>query len=116
MHIAEINGGTVVWLLCVGGAAALFLGIGIYAMHRTEPMWFWIGAPVDARTLTDVRAYNRANGWMWIAYSVPFWLSAALGWKWETLGGILLGLACTVGLALVFWRYRRILKRYSKQS
>lgn len=24
MHIAEINGGTVVWLLCVGGAAALF--------------------------------------------------------------------------------------------
>lgn len=116
MHIAEINGGTVVWLLCVGGAAALFLRIGIYAMRRTEPMWFWIGAAVDARTLTDVRAYNHANGWMWIAYSVPFWLSAALGWKLETLGGILLGLACTVGLALVFWRYRRILKRYSKRS
>lgn len=101
MRIAEINGGTVVWLLCVGGAAALFLSIGIYAMRRTEPMWFWIGAAVDARTLTDVRAYNHANGWMWIAYSVPFWLSAALGWKLETLGGILLGLACTVGLALV---------------
>lgn len=101
MHIAEINGGTVVWLLCVGGAAALFLSIGIYAMRRTEPMWFWIGAAVDARTLTDVRAYNHANGWMWIVYSVPFWLSAALGWKLETLGGILLGLACTVGLALV---------------
>ena len=32
------------------------------------------------------------------------------------LGGILLGLACTVGLALVFWCYRRILKRYSKRS
>lgn len=92
------------------------MGIGIYAMHRTEPMWFWAGSSVDARTLTDVRAYNRANGWMWIAYSVPFWLSAALGWKWETLGGILLGLACTVGLALVFWCYRRILKRYSKQA
>ena len=29
MRIAEINGGTVVWLLCVGGAAALFLSIGI---------------------------------------------------------------------------------------
>lgn len=116
MHIAEINGGTVVWLLCVGGAAALFLSIGIYAMRRTEPMWFWIGAAVDARTLTDVRAYNHANGWMWIAYSVPFWLSAALGWKLETLGGILLVLACTVGLALVFWCYRRILKRYSKRS
>ena len=71
---------------------------------------------LDARTLTDVRAYNHANGWMWIAYSVPFWLSAALGWKLETLGGILLGLACTVGLALVFWCYRRILKRYSKRS
>ena len=103
-------------LILLRGAAALFLSIGIYAMRRTEPMWFWIGAAVDARTLTDVRAYNHANGWMWIAYSVPFWLSAALGWKLETLGGILLGLACTVGLALVFWCYRRILKRYSKRS
>ena len=115
MRIAEINGGTVVWLLCVGGAAH---GIDADAQkqRRTEPMWFWIGAAVDARTLTDVRAYNHANGWMWIASSVPFWLSAALGWKLETLGGILLGLACTVGLALVFWCYRRILKRYSKRS
>lgn len=59
------------------------MSIGIYAMRRTEPMWFWIGAAVDARTLTDVRAYNHANGWMCIAYSVPFWLSAALGWKLE---------------------------------
>ena len=116
MHSGRINGGTVVWLLGVGGGAAVLLGSGMYAMRRGEPMWVWSGAAVDARTLTDVRAYNHANGWMWIAYSVPFWLSAALDWKLETLGGILLGLACTVGLALVFWCYRRILKRYSKRS
>ena len=38
--------GIVVWILCVGGTATLFTGIGIYAMHRKEPMWFWAGSTV----------------------------------------------------------------------
>ena len=106
--------GIVVWILCVGGAATLFTGIGIYAMHRKDPMWFWAGSTVQPESITDIPAYNRENGWMWIIYSVPFWLGVILGWRWPKFGGVTIALACTVGIAWLIWRYQRILKKYQR--
>lgn len=106
--------GIVVWILCVGGTAALFTGIGIYAMRRKEPMWFWAGSTVRAESITDIPAYNRANGWMWILYSIPVWLATGIGWYWPKLGSTILTLSCTVGIAWVIWRYQRILKKYRR--
>ena len=37
-------------------------------------MWFWAGDTVSEDEITDVRAYNRANGIMWLCYSLPFWI------------------------------------------
>ena len=61
-------------LLC----GALFTGIGIFAWRRKKPMWFWSGSPVRKEDLSDVPAYNRANGKMWLVFSAAFWGSAGL--------------------------------------
>ncbi len=63
--------GMVIWFLCVGGCALTFTGIGIYAYRRKEPMWFWSGSIVRKEELTDVQAYNHANGIMWILFQFP---------------------------------------------
>ena len=55
--------------------SAFFTCIGIYAWRRKKPMWFFAGSTVEEREITDVTAYNRANGIMWISYSGVFWLS-----------------------------------------
>ena len=58
--------------------AVLFTGLGIYAWKRTEPMWFWSGSSVSAEEISDVKAYNRANGIMWITFSMAFWIPIIL--------------------------------------
>lgn len=39
-------------------------------------MWFWSVSPVEETEIADIPAYNRANGIMWIVFSIPLWLSA----------------------------------------
>lgn len=104
----------IIWFLCVCGCGALFTGIGIYAYRRKDPMWFWSGSTVSREEITDIPAYNRANGRMWIAYSVPFWISGLLGGQYPVIGGITLGAACTVGLLFLVMTYKKIYRTYAR--
>ena len=52
----------IVWLVIMILVSALFTGIGIYAWKRKKPMWFWSGSTVRESEITDIPAYNRANG------------------------------------------------------
>ena len=72
----------VVWMVIMVPVSALFTGIGIYAMRRKKPMWFWSGTTVREEEIRDVAAYNRANGYMWIFFSLPLWVSTFMG-LWE---------------------------------
>ena len=82
-------------------------------------MWFWSGSEVKAWQLTDVAAYNRANGKMWKQFSVPFWMCGVLAigslWAdWCAVGYTILifvgSIAGGVGLVL---RYNKIRKKYA---
>ena len=53
-----------IWLVIMLPYAGLFTGIGIFAWKRKKPMWFWAGSEVKASEISDVPAYNRANGRM----------------------------------------------------
>ena len=105
---------TFVNLMCAG----IFLGIGIWAQHRKDPMHFYSGSTVDPRTISDVPAYNQENARLWKRYSVPFWLCAAcsFGSIWvEVLMKIsiaLLVVGCTLGSGWLVWKYHKILKKY----
>ena len=103
----------IIWLVIMLPMSALFTGIGIFAWRRKEPMWFWAGSTVKESEIRDVRAYNRANGIMWLAYSGLFWISTFLGvFSGTKPAGIIMMIACTAGIFALLPAYLRIYDYY----
>ena len=105
-----------IWLVLMLPLSALFTGIGVFAWRRKKPMWFWSGSTVDASEIRDIPAYNRANGIMWLVFSLPFWISTALGFFHMEAGGICLIVNCAVGISLLPFVYGKIYKHYKKDT
>ena len=82
--------------------SAFFTVYRIYAWRREKPMWFWSGSTVRESEISDIPAYNKANGIMWIVYSLVFWAGSVLGLFEIDIAGIPV-------LVLV---YRKIYVRY----
>ena len=104
--------GKIMWMLIMIPLSALFTGIGIFAWLRKEPMWFWAGSTVKESEIRDVRAYNRANGIMWLVYSVVFWASTILGMFHVGAAGIVLTIGCPAGIFALIIAYLRIYDYY----
>ena len=102
----------IVWLVIMIPVSALLTGIGIYDWKRKKPMWFWSGSTVRESEITDIPAYNRANGIMWICYSLVFWLSTIMGLFEISAAGIVLIAGCLGGIPLLIIAYGRIYNKY----
>ena len=105
--------GAIIWYITMGFCAVLFLSIGIYSYKLKKPMWFWSGSTVLPEEITDVKAYNEANGKMWITYSL-WYFASAIAEIWSS--GVALALliaSCTVGMVILVVTYDRIYKKYS---
>ena len=105
-----------IWLIIMVPCSALLTGLGIFAWRRKQPMWFWSGSTVKEEEISDVRAYNRANGIMWIAFSLLFWICTAIGFRSMKAAGIFMMAACALGCPLLIVAYRMIYKRYEKKK
>lgn len=92
--------------------SAFFTGVGVFAIRRKKPMWFWAGTEVKEETLSDVRAYNRANGVMWIVFSLFFWGETALGVFYPDIAGILIALTVLGGIPILVTIYKKIYRKY----
>ena len=79
-------------------------------------MWFWSGSTVKETEITDVKAYNRENGIMWICYSLVIWASTFLGAFNMAAAGIVLFMGCLAGLPVLVVSYNRIYKKYKKKG
>ena len=101
-----------VFLIIMIPCAAAFTGIGVYAMKRKKPMWFWSGSEVKPYEIRDIPAYNRANGWMWIGYALGFWAAAALSLLNVPAAGLLVAVWCLGGIPVLVLGYNRIYKKY----
>jgi hypothetical protein len=97
--------------MCFFVALAIGLIAG-WAFRRKEPMHFWAGTEVKPEEITDIPAYNRANGIMWAAYSVDFVLAGIVSLFSAAIGGILIGALSTVGIVILVIIYKRIYKKY----
>ena len=104
--------GNIIWLIIMVPVSMLFTCIGVFAWKREKPMWFWSGSEVKAWQIRDIPAYNRANGWMWIGYSLGFWASAILGLINVPAAGILVMVVCVLGIPGLVITYNRIYKKY----
>lgn len=102
----------IIWLIITILSASLFSGIGIFAWRRKKPMWFWSGSEVSEYEISDIPAYNRENGVMWIAFSSIFWLSAFLGLFQMKIAGIILTVGCFAGIPALIIIYGKIYNKY----
>lgn len=104
-----------IWLSIMIPTSLLFTCIRIYAWMRKKPMWFWAGDTVSEDEITNVRAYNRANGIMWLCYSLSLWMATIIGGCHNIILGANILLAdSTVGLVLMMITYTFIRKKYKK--
>ena len=106
--------GSIIFLCIVIPMAAFFTALGIFSWKRKKPMWFWAGSTVREEEITDVRAYNRANGLMWIAFSTVFWTSAVLSAFYLDVAGAVLGAGTMIGIVVLIFAYKAIYKKYKK--
>ena len=105
---------TILWIIVTLPCSVSFTALGIYAWTRKKPMWFWSGSTVREYEITDVPAYNRANGRMWLAYSTVFWLSLILGIVNVSVAGIVLAVGCLGGIPVLVFVYGKIYNKYRR--
>ena len=106
----------IIWLVIMVPVSALLTGLGIFAWKRQKPMWFWSGQTVEEDEIADVKAYNRANGIMWIVFSLLMWVSTFLALASMKLAGIVMLVGCILCVPVLPFTYSRIYKRYKKMS
>lgn len=106
-------GDTIVFLMILFICASIFISIGIFALNKKTPINFWSGTTVSPEEIRDIKAYNRANGLMWIIYGASYILYGVLGFF---VSGDIITLIMIVGtlggLILMVMVYRRIYGKY----
>ena len=101
-----------VWLMLTIPIGIFFICFGIYAWKRKKPMWFWSGKEVKESEISDIPAYNRANGIMWLCFSAIFWLAAVLGAPNSEAAGKIIIIGSVAGIPLLYLAYRKIYSKY----
>ena len=107
-------GNILIWLVIMIPVSLLFTGIGVYAWRRKKPMWFWSGSTVKESEISDIVAYNRANGIMWLGFSLIMWISTILGAMHMKIGGIIPIAGNIVGVPSLPIIYGKIYQEYKK--
>ena len=105
--------GTVIMCIVTFGCAILFFAIGVYAKRLQKPRWFYSGTEVSPAQITDVRQYNRENGVMWQTYSLWYFAAGLAEFFHPAAALTFLLLGCSIGIALLVWKYHKIYQKYS---
>ena len=106
---------TIIWLVVTVLCGVFFTGLGVFAWRRKKPMWFWSGSTVKEREISDIPAYNRANGIMWICYSLVFWGSAVFGLFQPDAAGAFLAAGTLGGIPVLIVVYKKIYAKYKRE-
>jgi uncharacterized membrane protein len=93
----------IIWLIVMLPISVFFTVYGI---------WFWSGSTVRESEISDIPAYNKANGIMWIVYSLVFWAGSVLGLFEIGIAGIVVAVGCLAGIPVLVLVYRKIYAKY----
>ena len=103
----------IIALVC-GLCAVPFYLIGYLGTISKTPLHFWNGDEQKLReTVKDVPGYNRKMGTAFRRYGAACLLCGLLGAFFPPAGIIGIIAVCTLGLYLLWRRYRQILSEYS---
>lgn len=111
---AEIIISLIVVLICI----APIIIIGIVQYRSKEPVGFWSGKkPPQKEQLTDVKAYNRKHGLMWILLGAGFLLCFVCG---LFFGGLAAGYLCMIevmgGILAMIAYHEKLERMYHKKE
>ncbi|MCL2407519.1 MAG: hypothetical protein FWC95_06275 [Defluviitaleaceae bacterium] len=112
--IAE--GGIIFALILILSCAAPMWIVAVWAFRRKTPMHFWAGSTVKAEEISDVHAYNREHGFMWLSYGSAFAISGIVGLFDVMAGSAFTLIISTFGLIPLFINYRRIWNKYKVEG
>lgn len=99
--------------------AAIMIGIGITQLKSKNPVGFYSGEnPPKSEELTDVEAWNKKHGMMWIIYGiiilVSFFIGSIIGDSvWVTIpliGGLI------VPVIVMIWYHNKLRDKYLKSQ
>ncbi|MBO5303098.1 MAG: hypothetical protein J6A92_03510 [Lachnospiraceae bacterium] len=97
---------------CIMCAVPFFI-ISTYGKDSFEPINFWSGDTTLKSKVKNIREYNENMAEMYKKCAVAF-LFTGIGFVVvPILGIVMLCLDCTVGIFVVYRKYKKILSRYS---
>ena len=99
-------------------SAAPIIIIGIVQYRSKEPVGFWSGKkPPEKEQITDVKAYNRKHGLMWILLGSEFILCLVCG---LFFGGLIAGYLCMIevigGILAMIAYHEKLDRMYFKKE
>ena len=94
----------------------VFVSIGVYACKRKTPMYFYAGTEISESDITDVKAYNRANGIMWGGYGLLYFIPICIYlFAPDKINDTVLSVTTTMCILEIFallWIYQKIDEKY----
>ncbi len=102
-----------------GATALLMIGIGISQINSKKPVGFFSGEePPKAEDITDLRAWNKKHGMMWIIYGAFIIFSAIIGYfiNDPLLAVIPLSCGMILPVILMVLYHDRLVKKYIKSN
>lgn len=100
-----------------GFCAFIMVGLGISQLRSKAPVGFYTGEkPPSAEEITDVHAWNKKHGTMWVLYGVVMILSWIIGTLLgDTPSGLIVLLSgVLVPVLVMIWYHHKLIKRYKK--
>ncbi len=110
---------TMVMFVIYGLVAMIMIGIGVSQLKSTTPVGFYSGEkPPTKEELTDVSAWNKKHGMMWLLYGIIILITVGIGALMgdsvytiiPLIGGIL------VPIILMIRYHKRLEKKYKKNK
>ena len=95
--------------------AMIMIGLGIFQLKSTSPVGFYSGEkPPREEEVTDVKAWNKKHGMMWLIYGIIIMISYFVGYL---IGDSILCLipfcgGLIVPVIIMIWYHHRLIKKY----
>ena len=110
-----MNAETIMLIVILALTTLPFLVIGIVQIRSSRPVGFWTGEiPPDVSHVTDVAAYNKKHGIMWVIYGAGILPSYFIGHLFGGGGGAAIGATAEIcgGIIVMIFYHIYLYKKY----
>ena len=107
--------GKIILIFCCFLCAVPFICLGIFGRKSKDPLSFWSGDNSLKSKVADVSNYNNEMGRMYLVYGCLWLFAALVGIFNEIIAVLIIIIGCTLGIWLMYKKYKQILGKYGKE-